>query len=103
MGTLYLIFLIVAVPVFFFMLTWAIVTACRLLFPEQPLPPERDPVVIRKHAASEGVSVPVGVREIREDQRHQRQTVPPTPYIYAYGSSDGFPDSWQEDLWRRRN
>ena len=32
----------VAVPVLFFMLTWAVVTAYRLLFPEEPRPPEKD-------------------------------------------------------------
>ena len=103
MGTIYLIFFIIAVPILFFMLTWTLVTAGRLLFPERPAPPTRDPVVVRQKATAEGVFVPVGVREIREDQRHERQVHPAPPYLYAFGASEGLPELWRQDLWRRRN
>lgn len=103
MGIVYLVFLVIAIPVVFFMLTWAVVTAGRLLFPEQPQPLARDPVRIRQRATAGGVSVPVGVREIREDQRLSRQGPATAPYLYAYGASEGLPERWREDLWQRRN
>ena len=93
----------VTVPVLFFMLTWAVVTAYRLLFPEEPQPPEKDPVVIRKVTTAQGKHVPVGAREIREDQRHYYSEHPPASYTYLYGESDGFPQKWDEDLSLRRN
>jgi hypothetical protein len=35
-GIVDLIFVLVAAPVFFFILVWAVVSACRLLAPERP-------------------------------------------------------------------
>jgi hypothetical protein len=93
-------------PILFFLATWGIATVYRLYFPEHPLPFEQDPVIIRERAAAQGESMPVGVREIRADQRRaQRQGRAPsnTTYHYAWGGSDGFPEAWYEDLWRRRN
>ena len=93
----------VTVPVLFFMLTWAVVTAYRLLFPEVRRPPKKNPVVVRKIITARGTHVPVGTREIREDQRHYYTEHPPAHYTYAYGESDGFPEKWDEDLLRRQN
>jgi len=90
-------------PILFFLFVWVVATAYRLYFPEQPLPYEKDPVVVREKATSQGESVPVGVREIRADQRRNQRRRAPASYHYAWGGSDGFPDAWQEDLWRRRN
>ncbi len=103
MDIIYFAFAALAIPVLFFMLTWAAVTAYRLLFPEEAPPPQKDPVVIRKVAAARGEYVPVGAREIREDQRLYLSEHPPASYIYAYGESEGFPEKWDEDLLRRRN
>ena len=103
MDIVYFAFAAVAVPVLFFMLTWAVVTAYRLLFPEEPRPVQKDPVVIRKIATAKGSHVPVGAREIREDQRHYLSEHPPASYTYIYGESDGFPQKWDEDLSLRRN
>jgi hypothetical protein len=90
-------------PILFFLFVWVVATAYRLYFPEQPLPYEKDPVVIREKATAQGESVPVGVREIRADQRRNQRHKTPESYHYAWGGSDGFPEAWQEDLWRRRN
>ncbi len=103
MGIVYLVILLVAVPVFLFLLTWAVVTACRLLAPERPQPFERDPVAVRQQAAARGEHVPVGVREIREDQRLVYGEHARARYHYAGGASAGLPPIWMEDLWRRRN
>lgn len=91
-------------PILFFMITWVIATVYRLYFPERSLPFERDPVVIRERATAKGESVPVGVREIRADQRRaRRQGTRQSTYTYAWGGSDGFPEAWHENLWQRRN
>lgn len=94
--------LIFAVPVLFIVVTWSLVTMYRICFPEEAAPIEYDPVFVRRRAAAMGTSVPVGAREIREDQRvHQRQHT--TEYLYETGLSDGFPEAWRDDLWLRRN
>ena len=100
MSIVYVLFAVIA-PVLFFMLTWAIVTAYRLVFPDELS--EQDPVVDRQDATSRGEYVPVGAREIREDRRYYLRAHPPAPYLYVYGESEGLPELWTEDLWRRRN
>ena len=54
-------FALVTVLLLFCMLTWVLVTVCRIYFPEQPLPVERDPVLMR-HAIAGEEGVPVGAR-----------------------------------------
>jgi len=102
---MFLLFATILGPIFVFLLTWVAATAYRLYFPEEPLPFERDPVVMREKARRAGQSVPVGVREIRADQRRKKRksAVQFPDYHYAWGGSDGFPEAWREDLWRRRN
>ena len=103
MSGFYFLFALLVLPIFFFLMVWVLATAYRLLVPEQPAPLEADPVAIRRKAAAEGRSVPVGAREIREDQRHAQTTPARAPYHYAGGDSDGLPEAWREDLWRRCN
>lgn len=100
-----LLFVTILGPILVFLITWVAATAYRIYFPEDPLPFEHDPVVVREKATRAGRSVPVGVREIRADQRRQKRTdtVRFPDYHYARGWSDGFPDAWRDDLWRRRN
>lgn len=91
-------------PLVFFLVTWGITTAYRVYFPDEPLPFEEDPVMERERMTQRGEGVRVGVREIRADQRRKRRKKATQPsYNYAWGGSDGFPDAWEEDLWRRRN
>ena len=97
-------FAVVAVPVLFIALVWVGVTAYRLMRPETPLSFEHDPIRIRQRTAAAGEDVLVGVREIREDQRYyQRAQSRARSYRYEYGSSEGLPKSWADDLWHRRN
>ena len=103
MPALFALFAIVAVPILFFMLTWVVVTACRIFFPEKPQLMERDFSVINRRAAREGMSVPVGAREISEDQRYLYRHSPETAYHYAHGDSEGLPINWFEELQNRRN
>ncbi len=92
--------IIVAVPMLFFMATWAVVTAYRILRPEEPLPFEEHPVEVRRRTTARGVPVAVGARDIREDQRRQSAA---GAYQFFEGYSDGVPLQWREDLWLRRN
>ena len=97
-------FAIIAAPFLFFMVVWAIVTAYRIYIPEQVMPLERDPFILRQRAATEGVPVPVGAREIREDQQLRQRNAFVAPYHYAWGCSErGVPEAWVEDVWLRRN
>jgi hypothetical protein len=96
-------FFVLIGPILVFLLIWIGAAVYRLYFPDHPLPFEEDPVVKRAKATSDGECVPVGVREIREDQRRERRQEDVTIYNYAWGASEGVPDSWREDLWRRRN
>lgn len=97
-------FAILIAPLLFFLVTWVAATAYRIYFPERPLPFENDPVLVRRRAAATGAEVPVGFREIREDQlRLQRERMTAPSYFYAGSASEGLPSDWMDDLWRRRN
>lgn len=96
---MHVLFLLVVAPLFFFLLTWVVATVYRLYFPERPLPLGASAVQVRRRRAA-GEEVPVGVREIREDQRREER---PVPYRYAGFPSGQLPDDWEKDLHQRRN
>lgn len=96
-------FLVLVGPILVFLFIWVGATAYRLYFPETPLPFEESEVAKREQATYQGNRVPVGVREIRADQRRRRRQENVTIYNYAWGASEGVPESWREDIWRRRN
>lgn len=96
-------FAILIAPLLFFLVTWVAATAYRLYFPERPLPFRKDPVVLRRRAAATGSQVPVGFREIRQDQLRLQRERMKAPYFYAGSASEGLPSDWMDDLWRRRN
>jgi hypothetical protein len=103
MAPLYALFALVAIPIFFFMLTWVVVTALRICFPEKPIPLDRDiryRSLLQPRIPAEVLSV--GLREIREEQRRYLQEQP-GGYVYDEGDSEGLPECWQQDLWMRRN
>lgn len=85
------------------MLTWVVVTACRIFFPEKPQLVGHEGVFFREKAARKGVSIPVGAREIKEDQRHVMRSGNEVNYHYLQGDSEGLPVSWYEELHNRRN
>ncbi len=95
---------LVVAPILFVLFTWTAATAYRIYFPERPMPFSEQAVVQRERMTLAGEHVPVGVREIRADQRrHQRSRRRRAAYHYAGSASEGFPPDWQDDLWRRRN
>jgi hypothetical protein len=104
-----LLFATVVGPIFFFLLVWVAATVYRLYFPERPLPFEEDPVMKRKQATEEGQHVPVGLRDIRADQRHRRrqraqeQEPDGETSRFVWHPSGSVPETWYDDLWQRRN
>lgn len=98
-----LLFAVLVGPILFLLLVWVGATVYRLYNPQRPLPFEQDPVAKREEATAEGTSVPVGLREIRADQRRHRRQTDADQYHYAWGGSEGLPEAWHESLWRRRN
>lgn len=102
---MYLTFALLAAPMLFFLLVWVAVTAYRLYFPEKALPFDQDVMVRRWRMTAVGQNLPVGVREIRQEQRERLQATSPTSsYHYADGYSlEGLPEYWMEDLYVRRN
>ncbi len=99
-----LIFIIVAIPVIFCMLIWVAATVYRLYFPEKPLPLESQLAFISKaHHGTHDLAVPVGVREIKEEQRRSQDVGRIPPYHFSCGISNGLPSCWLDDVWLRRN
>lgn len=102
LGALVTGFVLVAVPVLILVAVWAVVTMCRLLFPERPLPFE--PVARRRRAALRGESVPVRLRDILEDQA-QRQAAAAQAADRTESEEAAAPATHPlfDDLWLRRN
>lgn len=97
-------FFVLVGPLLVFLLIWAGAAAYRLYFPERPLPFVDESAARWRRSTVEGEEgVPVGVRDIRADQRRERRQEDLTIYNYAWGASEGVPDSWREELWQRRN
>lgn len=80
---------LLAVPMLLLMGVWAVITAFRILMPEQPLP-------IDRRARRRGEPAPVRAREIVAEQRRR-----PAPVFDAESSSES--ESIAESLWARRN
>lgn len=97
-------FMFVAVPVMIFLIIWSVVTAMRICLPEELLPLDHDPALLRRIATARGEHVPVGLQEIREDQRRYVQgRLNYHEYYYVTGEVHGLPLEWLEDLHQRRN
>ena len=96
---MYLLPALIFVPVLFFMLVWAVVTAGRILFPERPLPFDRE-FSLRGWPMRPRHRAPVHVAAPRATTMpHVAQAV----YHFAERPSDGLPEVWVDDLWLRRN
>lgn len=94
--------LFIFLPVFFVALVWAVVTACRILFPEEETAHVPDEAVVRAVERQHGHPVRVGAREIRADIRlWQREHT--APYSYEGHVSHGLPEAWWDDVAHRMN
>jgi hypothetical protein len=99
-----LVILLIALPTIFAMLVWVVVTAMRLMRPDEPIPLEEDPIILRLQRMESRVPVAVGAQDIRElERRGISRTISSGSYDYLDGHSDGFPVAWLENLSLRRN
>ena len=85
------------------LLTWTVVISLKIWERDDPVALKRESVLVRREAAEAGLVVPVGAREIREDQQYGRQSQALLLYEYGPLGSSGIPGSWHDDLWTRRN
>ncbi|MBT8401253.1 MAG: hypothetical protein KJO98_12305 [Rhodothermia bacterium] len=96
-------FAVLGVSLVVALLAWAIVTGFRIWGSDQEVALDRHAVVIRRQAARAGASVPVGAREIRQDQEFGDSYKTLFEYELGPDGSSGVPPSWFTDLWMRRN
>ena len=93
--------LVTFLPVLFVAAVWAIVTACRILFPDDAgvVP---DEAAVRAAQRQSGYVTRVGAREIRADIRlwQRRHTA---HYCYDDHQSAGVPEAWRDDVAHRMN
>lgn len=100
---MFFLFAALVASTFFLLLIWAGATVYRLYHPENPRPFGEPSFLQRETPTAKGERVPVGIREIRADQRRKRRKQNEGVASYTWGRSEGVPDPWFEDLWRRRN
>lgn len=101
---MYTALMIVAIPVFFLVLMWAVVAVYRIWAPDMPEPISDEALMMRYRAASsveaQSAALPVGVRSENMRKAYRARSV---RYEYEAGRSGGIPVRWIEDLWGRRN
>jgi hypothetical protein len=95
---MYLLLAFAFAPILFFMLVWAIVTAGRILFPEKPMPFDRE-FSLRGWRMRSRYRVPIPSAALRP-QPVEDET---SGYSFEAGRSAGLPTAWYTDLWDRRN
>lgn len=82
---------------------WAVVCLCRICFPDRPAPLTNNPVEVRRELTEKGEAVPVGVHEIREDQRYLHTHRQVAEYSYERDVYANLPAAWWDDLRQRCN
>lgn len=104
MESLFVLTILLFAPTLITLLVWTIVTVYRLYVPETTIPIEQDAGFIRMQATRQGMSIPVGVSEIYEDEARRRREMPPVEYEYPHDLPVvEFPEAWQKEMWLRRN
>ncbi|MFN3595797.1 MAG: hypothetical protein ACK41D_00825 [Rubricoccaceae bacterium] len=95
-------FFMLAVPAVVLMTVWTVITMCRILFPERPLP--FDAAARREAARRQGRAVPVRLQDILDDQRRpvRRPVLPQAQTIHPEETAPRT-DPLYQDLWLRRN
>jgi len=101
---MWFLFAIVGLPIVFTMLVWVVVTAWRVLSPDEGRPIDRDPHLKRLRKIRSGGTLEVHFEDIRLLERERAEPVPPQlGYRFDDGYSTGLPPEWLEDLSERRN
>lgn len=99
-----LLLVLVAAPTVFAMAVWVLVTALRILRPEEPGRVPIEPAVVQLArmpmrpvvAAGGGTAGQYPGRDLWREFHHAE-------YDYGDGLSDGLPEAWWDDVVRRRN
>ncbi|NNF02875.1 MAG: hypothetical protein HKN17_00305 [Rhodothermales bacterium] len=101
---MWFLFAVVGIPIVFTMLVWVLVTAWRVLHPDEGRPIDKDPRVHRLRRIRAGREMEVYFEDIRMLERERVETVPPRlGYRFDDGYSTGLPPEWIENLNERRN
>lgn len=95
---MYLLLACTFVPILFFMLVWAVVTAGRILFPERPMPFDRE-FSLRGWRMRPRYRIPIPTAAVRLQMGQDEAD----GYAFEAGHSEGLPAGWYTDLWERRN
>ena len=96
--------LVIVVLIVLSILGWLITTVNRVFSPPAAPPVEKDLIVLRAEVMAGSLGIPVGAREIREEQRRYQHVRPGTSYHFAAGDPPGgMPEEWTKNLWLRRN
>jgi len=96
--------IVVGGSVAFFLLMWTVVYAIQLIRPDGPKPLHKDKDLVRRIQLKAGLRTQVWFADIRNIEK-TRVLVGPgeEEYVYSEGMSSGWPDVWDEDVYRRRN
>ncbi len=101
---MYLILIMLSALTLFVMLTWVVVTVGRICFSDGGLSVRKEPqALIRQYVKASGGGLPVGAREIRDEQRQHFGEGSAALYEYAPGESSGLPVRWIRDMHLRCN
>ncbi len=98
-----IVFAVLGVALVVGLLAWAIVTGFKIWGVEEEAESQRLAMALRQELARAGSSVPVGAREIRQDQEHAESFQSLLTYERWPDGSTGVPPAWFNDLWMRRN
>lgn len=96
-----LIFILVAVISILLVAGWTIICVYRLCFSEEASHPGTGASTTKLFHDKD--AVPVGVREIYEQQHYEQAQKEMAEYSYERGSRANLPSAWWENLRQRRN
>ncbi len=96
--------IVVGASLSLFVMMWLVVYLGQFLRPDRPIPPHRDHDLMRRVLMKAGKSSTVHFSDIRMLEKDRVLVgVSEQDYSYYDGFSSGWPESWEEDLLKRRN
>jgi hypothetical protein len=101
---LQLFFIVIGASIGIFFLMWLLVYAVQFIRPDRPKLPQDDIDLIRRVRMKAGRPTKVWFSDIRSLER-DRVLVgeQDDEYTFMEGASNGWPEIWTEDIYRRRN
>ncbi|NND71824.1 MAG: hypothetical protein HKN43_09605 [Rhodothermales bacterium] len=92
-------FTLIVAPILFFLLTWILVTAVRILRADRTVRLERASTFVHRRTGARKVMAVAVKSESDTREAYERDE----SYMLADGWSSGIPNSWHSELWIRRN